>query len=85
MGTGGIVRVTGPDLSGLVAAVQQAGGSVGGVSPHLTITGLSAAQIGHLAWRNSVELHELATDEAELEHVFLELTTDRRTPPQVHP
>ncbi len=85
VGTGGIVRVTGPDLSGLVAAVQQAGGSIGGVSPHLTITGLNAAQIGHLAWRHSVELHELATDEAELEHVFLELTTDRRTPRQVHP
>ena len=49
-----------------------------GAGTTLSITGLTAPQVGHLAWQHHVELHELATDAAELEQVFLRLTTDRR-------
>ena len=62
IGTDGIVRVSGPDLSGLIGAVQQAGGTVAGAGPDLTITGLTAPQVGHLAWQHHVEIHELAAD-----------------------
>ncbi len=78
IGSDGIVRISGPDLSGLLPAIQQAGGIVTGAGATLSVTGLTAPQVGHLAWQHHVELHELATDAAELEQVFLNLTTDRR-------
>ncbi len=79
IGTDGIVRVVGPDLAALAAAIGQAGGTVAGAGSELTVTGMTAAQVGHVAWQQGVELHELTTDHAELEQVFLQLTTERPT------
>ena len=43
----------------------------------LTVTGLSAARVGELAFENRVPLHELAARAASLEEAFMELTADR--------
>jgi ABC-2 type transport system ATP-binding protein len=40
----------------------------------LTVTGLSAEEVGHAAFVQGCELHELRTQAADLERVFLELT-----------
>jgi ABC-2 type transport system ATP-binding protein len=41
----------------------------------LLVSGMSAAEIGSLAFDNNVVLHELRTQEHDLEAVFLELTS----------
>jgi len=40
------------------------------------IEGMDAAQVGELAHRERVSLHELASDDASLEQVFFSLTED---------
>ena len=40
----------------------------------LVVTGMTAEQVGHLAFTEGCELHELTPDAADLEKVFLELT-----------
>ena len=40
----------------------------------LRVTGLSAAAIGHLAFLERIELHELATERSDLEDAFFALT-----------
>jgi ABC-2 type transport system ATP-binding protein len=40
----------------------------------LSITGASAAEVGHAAWQAGVELHGLREESSSLESVFLELT-----------
>jgi len=42
----------------------------------LTVTGLTAARIGDLAFAHRIVLHELATHAASLEEAFMELTAD---------
>jgi ABC-2 type transport system ATP-binding protein len=42
----------------------------------LTVVGITAAEIGHLAFAEGCELHELTTRADGLEQVFLELTAD---------
>jgi ABC-2 type transport system ATP-binding protein len=49
----------------------------------LDVTGLSAAQIGDLAFGAGVRLHELAARRGDLEDVFFALTTDGQ--PQLSP
>ena len=41
---------------------------------HLRITGLAAAEVGHLALAERVELHELTTERSDLEQTFFTLT-----------
>ncbi|WP_194915795.1 ATP-binding cassette domain-containing protein [Catenulispora rubra] len=53
------------------ADVQAAAGAEG-----LTVSGLTSARIGELAWRNNIMLAELATQNASLEKAFMELTAD---------
>ncbi|MFB6564584.1 MULTISPECIES: ABC transporter ATP-binding protein [unclassified Streptomyces] len=43
----------------------------------LTVTGLTAARIGELAFEHRIMLRELAPQSASLEEAFMELTTDR--------
>jgi ABC-2 type transport system ATP-binding protein len=43
----------------------------------LLVTGADAAAIGHAAFTASVELHELTTERADLEQVFLQLTAGK--------
>ncbi len=40
----------------------------------ITVSGLSTDEIGHVAFTNGVELHELRGEAGDLERVFLELT-----------
>jgi ABC-2 type transport system ATP-binding protein len=43
----------------------------------LMVSGLDAAQIGHAAFTAQVELHELTSERADLEQVFLQLTAGK--------
>lgn len=79
IGVDASVRVRGPDLATLAQAVTTTGGTVRAEPDNLVVSGLTAAQVGHLAWQSQTELHELVTEEAMLEQVFLQLTAE---PPQ---
>ncbi len=76
-----VVHVSGPDLEAL-ARVLGAAGIVAQFQhpnqefPHgvLNINGGNKAQIGHLAYTNNLELHELSDTHSSLEDVFMELT-----------
>jgi ABC-2 type transport system ATP-binding protein len=69
------VRVRTPQAAGLVPVLTAAGASVrddgGG---QLTVAGLTAGQIGDLAFDSGIRLHELAPAVASLEQAFMELT-----------
>jgi ABC-2 type transport system ATP-binding protein len=69
------VRVRTPDADRLIAAVTAAGGTIE-TQPdgELLINGLGLAEIGDLAHREDVRLHELAMKSASLEDAYLELT-----------
>lgn len=43
----------------------------------LTVTGLTAAELGDLAGARGIPVHELATRSASLEEAFMDLTADR--------
>lgn len=81
IGTGTVTTVRGPDLTALRAAVDQVGGATSGSATELVVSGLTAAQVGHLAWLGRVEVHALRESRPELEDVFLNLTTH----PQANP
>jgi ABC-2 type transport system ATP-binding protein len=48
----------------------------------LRIRGLSAAQVGHLAFTGGVELHELSNQRFDLEELFFALTSEQTPNPQ---
>jgi len=74
------VRMTGPNLTALeteltnreIVWAYAADGA-------LSVTGVTAAEAGHLAWLVGAELHGLTEQLPELESVFLELTTERES------
>jgi ABC-2 type transport system ATP-binding protein len=73
--TGGSVRVRGPDLGPLAAAL--AGHQIHWKSTaELIVTGLGVELIGDLAYESGVRLHELRPVETTLEQAYLELTAD---------
>ena len=59
-----------------LAAPPQAGGRVQLQGTRVLIEGMDAAQVGELAHRERVRLHELASDDASLEQVFFSLTEE---------
>lgn len=73
---GGVdVRVAGPDLAPLLAALEADGSRVErGPDGRVEVVGADAAAIGALAHRLGVELHELTPLSSSLEDAFLELT-----------
>ncbi len=76
-GTGGDVLVGSPrgaELAGLLAD----GGATVVPEPDggLSVTGLDAADIGDLAARHGIALHQLVTRVASLEKAYMELTAD---------
>jgi ABC-2 type transport system ATP-binding protein len=73
---GSRVAVGTPNPERLAAAVRQAGGRVQLKGTRVLIEGMDAAQVGELAHRERVSLHELASDDASLELVFFSLTED---------
>jgi len=69
------VRLVTPDLSAFAAALDSAGARVGDRDGDaLTVEGLTAAQIGDLAFRQGLRVHELTPLTASLEDAFMELT-----------
>ncbi|MEU8629234.1 ATP-binding cassette domain-containing protein [Streptomyces sp. NPDC048669] len=70
------VTVGTPDTAALTPLLTAEGASVVPDGDRLTVTGLTAARIGELAFRHRVLLHELATSSASLEEAFMELTAD---------
>ncbi|MGI5226379.1 ABC transporter ATP-binding protein [Actinoallomurus sp. CA-142502] len=74
-GTPQSVTVRTPDVASLTAVLTAEGASVRPDGDQaLTVTGLSAARVGELAFRHRVPLHELAPRTASLEEAFMELT-----------
>ncbi|MEU8319287.1 ABC transporter ATP-binding protein [Nonomuraea sp. NPDC048881] len=77
-GTGSSVTVRCGDPAELAAVLAQAGARAQqGDDGALTVTGLSAARIGELAFERRIVLRELAPRRASLEQAFMELTADR--------
>ncbi len=71
------VKLVTPDAAAFIAALTAAGAKVGaGEAGVLTIEGLTAPQIGDLAARDGLRVHELTPITASLEDAFMELTQD---------
>jgi ABC-2 type transport system ATP-binding protein len=60
-------------LAGMAVVAERDAGA-------LRVTGATAAEVGHVAFRAGVELHGLATEASDLEEVFLDLTGDPGDP-----
>jgi ABC-2 type transport system ATP-binding protein len=72
---GAAVKLITPDVAAFTATLTAAGAKVGaGEAGSLTIEGLSAPQIGDLAARDGLRVHELVPITASLEDAFMELT-----------
>jgi ABC-2 type transport system ATP-binding protein len=73
-------QVTSPQVDRLAAALTHAshnGGHVERTGPDtVTVTGLTAAEIGRTACAQHIELHQLTTQRSDLEQVFFALTAD---------
>jgi ABC-2 type transport system ATP-binding protein len=83
--SGQTVRVRTPQPDLLAKAVSEVGAGAAPSSPagavtspdgSLTVRGLTAAQVGDLAFEQGVRLHELTVVRASLEEAFMELTAD---------
>jgi ABC-2 type transport system ATP-binding protein len=73
----GAVRLVTPDVAAFTAALSAIGAKVGdGDGSSLTIEGLTAPQIGDVAARDGLRVHELTPIAASLEDAFMELTRD---------
>ena len=74
---GAAVKLVTPDAAAFTATLTAAGAKVGaGDVGVLTIEGLTAPQIGDLAARDGLRVHELVPITASLEDAFMELTQD---------
>jgi ABC-2 type transport system ATP-binding protein len=63
------------DLAALIGQRLAGEGSVRAAGPgELNVIGLTAVEVGDLAFENQIRLHELSTKEASLEDAFLEIT-----------
>jgi len=72
------VRVRTPQVEALTAALSEHQATVTPLPDGaLLVSGLDAAAVGHTAFTSSVELHELTGERADLEQVFLQLTTGK--------
>ena len=76
LGTANVaVRVRAPEADKLREALEHGGLEVrAGGDGELLVPGATAEAVGHLAFANQIELHELAPQSSDLEDVFLELT-----------
>jgi ABC-2 type transport system ATP-binding protein len=69
------VRVRTPETGRLTDALERAGlQTKPGDDGAVLVPGSSPEAVGHLAFVNQIELHELARESSDLEAVFLELT-----------
>jgi ABC-2 type transport system ATP-binding protein len=69
------VRVRAPEADKLRDALEGGGLDVRpGGDGELLVPGTTTEAVGHLAYANQIELHELAPQSSDLEDIFLELT-----------
>ncbi|MGI9005522.1 MAG: ABC transporter ATP-binding protein [Streptosporangiaceae bacterium] len=69
------VRVRSPQASELAAVASAAGATIrDDDSGALVLLGMTAAQVGDLAFEHGIRIHELAPAHASLEQAFMELT-----------
>ena len=71
------VRVRTPEPDKLTAALDPATSVRRSDDGALVLSGVQAPAVGAAALRAGVELHELVTERADLEQVFLELTAGK--------
>jgi ABC-2 type transport system ATP-binding protein len=75
--SGSAVQVRTPSADRLIRAVSAQGATVSpGADGAFEVRGMSAEQVGDLAFTEGIRLHELATVRASLEEAFMELTAD---------
>jgi ABC-2 type transport system ATP-binding protein len=71
------VKLVTPDVAAFSATLVAAGAKVSpGERSELTVEGLTSPQIGDLAFRDGLRVHELTPITASLEDAFMELTQD---------
>jgi ABC-2 type transport system ATP-binding protein len=75
-GSGQAVRVRTPQPDHLARAVAHAGGTLTPADDDLEIHGLTAEEVGDLAFASGIRLHHLAASRVSLEQAFMELTAD---------
>jgi ABC-2 type transport system ATP-binding protein len=73
---GAAVRLVTPDLAAFTASLAATGATIGESGGALTVEGLTSPQIGDLAARDGLRIHELTPITASLEDAFMELTQD---------
>jgi ABC-2 type transport system ATP-binding protein len=74
---GAAVKLVTPDVAAFTSALTADGAKVGdGDFGSLTVEGLTAPQIGDVAAREGLRVHELTPITASLEDAFMELTQD---------
>ncbi len=71
-----LLQAEGHDVSAVGAATQPGPSAASdGTSPSFTVAGMQAAQVGDIAFRARVPIHELTVQQASLEEAFMELTS----------
>ena len=70
------VRVRTPEVSRLHSLLGSDRAAPGPESDVLEVHGLSTAEVGDLAFRHGIPIHELTPQQASLEEAFMNLTTD---------
>jgi ABC-2 type transport system ATP-binding protein len=74
---GAAIKLVTPDVAAFTATLTAVGAKVSaGEAGSLSIEGLTAPQIGDLAARDGLRVHELTPISASLEDAFMELTQD---------
>lgn len=73
---GAAVKLVTPDLAAFTAVLSAAGAKIEDGGGSLTVEGLTSLQIGDLATRDGLRIHELTPITASLEDAFMELTQD---------
>ena len=77
-GKEGRVRVASPQANALEERLAKAGYVVSKDGEALLVAGATSAQVGELAAKSSLVLHELTPLETQLEDVFLDLTSEEK-------
>jgi ABC-2 type transport system ATP-binding protein len=73
--SGASVRVRTPMADELIKAVTARGGvAATGDEDAVEVRGMTAAEVGDIAFEQAIRLHELSTVRASLEEAFMELT-----------
>ncbi len=77
-GAAQVVRVRSPQAERLEALLKERGAAVNRLDTALAIRGPNSAEVGELAHAEGLVLHELLTEQASLEDLFLQIAGTRR-------